>query len=243
MILKVYDYFAGQKPVNRKLLAMLFFSLAFLLFFFVFRNIFFSIFLGICIYIVSLELARTINEKRLEILHHQLIDFLVNMMVMIRAGRTIRNIIKDSVKWTRNPLNAYLKHLTNQLEMNIFFDDALDDFSQRCSSREVILIATALKLHNKIGGDIISILGNIVETLQQGLRLKTQARTVTLQSRYSGTIIALLPVIILICLFFFLNDAVTEFFSSRIGNILIISGGSLEIAGIMVIRKILAANG
>jgi Flp pilus assembly protein TadB len=66
---------------------------------------------------------------------------------------------------------------------------------------------------------------------------------VTLQSRYSGTIIALLPIIILVSLFFFLNDVVTGFFASRIGNILLIIGGSLEITGILVIRKILAVNG
>jgi tight adherence protein B len=243
LILKLYDYFTRRKSINKKLFAFFFFSSVILLCFLVFRNIFFSIFLGICLFIIFLEVARSINEKRLEVLHYQLIDFLINMIVMIRAGRTIRNIIRDSTRWTKNPLKSYLKHLSNQLELNIFFDEALDDFETRCSSREAVLIATALKLNNKIGGDIVSILGNIVETLQQSLRLKTSARTVTLQSRYSGTIIALLPIIILVSLFFFLNDVVTGFFASRIGNILLIIGGSLEITGILVIRKILAVNG
>ena len=243
MILRLYDYFSRRVSINKKLFVFLFFCSAVLLFFLVFRNIFFSIFLGICLYIISLEIIRSINEKRLEILHYQLIDFLVNMIVMVRSGRTVRNIIKDSTRWTKNPLNSYLKHLSNQLELNILFDDALDDFAGRCYSREAILIVTALKLNNKIGGDIVSILGSIVGTLQQSLKLKTSARTLTLQSRYSGTIIALLPVIVLISLFFFLNDVVSGFFGSRIGNILLITGGSLEIAGILIIRKILAVNG
>ncbi len=239
MILRIYDFFIRKSSGVRTALKILLFVIIALIFLFIFRNPVFAIFLGICISLGISEIARSINERRLEVLHSQLIEFLINMIVMVRAGRNVRNIIIESVNWTKDPLRFYLKNLASELELNVLFDIALDDFAKSCSSREAILLVTALKLNNRIGGDLVFVLGNIVETLQESLRFRSNARTITLQSRYSGTIIALLPVIILFFLFFFIRGSLQEFFSSRAGNILIIAGGILEILGIISIRKIL----
>lgn len=143
---------------------------------------------------------------------------------------------------TQQPLKNYLKYLADELDMNSSFDEAFDNFAENCSSRESQLISTALKLNNRIGGDLVFILGNIIETLQESLRIKANSRTVTLQSRYSGNFIALMPVIILAALFFFMNIQIQEFFSSKIGSIFLITGGLLELSGIIIIRKILNAK-
>jgi tight adherence protein B len=161
---------------------------------------------------------------------------------MVKAGKSVRNIIMESVEWIKMPLKYYIKGLSNELNLNFLFDEALDNFARRCSSREAVLISTALKLSNKIGGDLVFVLNNITETLQESLKTKSKVNTITLQSRYSGNIIALIPVLILVFLFFSMNSSIQEFFSNRIGNIFLIIGGILEIAGILVIRKILSVN-
>ena len=242
MILKIYDFFLRKSlPKKRVFLITAFISINFLLYV-LFKNIVFSLFLSFCIYIIFSEIFSAINEKRKEQLHRQLIEFVINMIIMIKAGKSIRNIIIESVEWMKMPLKYYIRSLSNELNLNFLFDEALDNFAVRCASREAVLISTALKLSNKIGGDLVFVLNNIVETLQDSLKTKSRARTITLQSRYSGNIIALLPVFILVFLFFFMNSSILEFFSNKIGNIFLIVGGVLEIAGIMVIRKILSVG-
>ncbi len=242
MILKVYDYFLSRSILSKKIVLTLIFVAINIIFYILFRNIVFSIFLSFCVYLTFSEIFGAINEKRKELLHKQLIEFVINMIIMLKAGKSIRNIIIESVNWVKLPLRHYLKTLSNELNLNILFDEALNNFATRCSSREAILISTALKLSNKIGGDLIFVLNNITETLQNSLKTKSKVATITLQSRYSGNIIALLPVFILVFLFFFMNSSIREFFSSKMGNIFLIIGGSLEVAGIIVIRKILSIN-
>jgi len=242
LILRIYDFFLHKSFLSRKtFLILVFISIYFVLYIF-FKNIIFSLFLGFCIYITFSEIFGALNEKRKEILHRQLIEFVINMIIMVKAGKSVRNIITDSVECTKMPLKYYIKNLSNELNLNFLFDEALDNFAVRCSSREAVLISTALKLSNKIGGDLVFVLNNIIETLQDSLKIKSKVRTITLQSRYSGNIIAMLPIIILVALFFFMNSSIQEFFSSRMGNIFLIVGGVLEIAGITVIRKILSAG-
>ncbi|MBM3706853.1 MAG: hypothetical protein FJW69_00715 [Actinobacteria bacterium] len=242
MILKIYDFFLHKSFLSKKVfLILIFIAINFILYIF-FKNIIFSLFLGFCIYITFSEIFSAVNDKRKEILHRQLIEFVINMIIMVKAGKSVRNIIIESVQWIKMPLKYYVKSLSNELNLNFIFDEALDNFAARCSSREAVLISTALKLSNKTGGDLVFVLNNIIETLQDSLKTKSRVGTITLQSRYSGNIIALLPVFILVFLFFFMNSSIQEFFSNRIGNIFLIAGGILEIAGITVIRKILSVS-
>ena len=242
MILRIYNFFLNKSFISKKIsLFLTLISINFILFIF-FKNIIFSLFLSFCIYIVFSEIFNAINEKRKELLHKQLIEFVINMIIMVKAGKSVRNIIMESVEWIKMPLKYYIKGLSNELNLNFLFDEALDNFARRCSSREAVLISTALKLSNKIGGDLVFVLNNITETLQESIKTKSKVNTITLQSRYSGNIIALIPVLILVFLFFSMNSSIQEFFSNRIGNIFLIIGGILEIAGILVIRKILSVN-
>lgn len=203
------------------------------------KNLVFSIFLTVCSVLFFSDFFNFVNEKRTELLHDQLIGFVINIIVMLKAGRTIRDIIRQSVNISKNPLKKYLKSLSGELEISASFDEALDNFAFKCSSREANLIVTALKINNKIGGDLVFVLANIIETLQESFKVKSSERTITLQSRYSGNIIAVLPVLILTGMFITAGESTREFFSSRLGNIFLFAGAVLEISGIIFIRKIL----
>lgn len=236
---KVFKNWLARHRLNRKILIFLSLIVFSLLFYLFFGNFIFSLFLTICSIIFILDFIGGIDSRRKDLLHNQLIEFVNNMIIMLKAGKTVRNIFKDSVNWSKKPLKKYLKKMVNELELNFTMDEALDRFALRCDSREIKLLVSALKINNKIGGDLIIILSNINDTLQYSLKAKSQIRTMTLQSKYSGNIISFFPIFVLIALYIFMNDTVRIFFSSSLGSILLLVGGSLEIAGIIVIKKIL----
>lgn len=243
LISRFFDYFKDFK-LNKKtrFIGILVFSLPTVVFFIIFRNIVFSLFLSICIVFVFLEIVSAMAEKRAVTLNNQLMEFIVNMIVKLRAGKTVRKIIKEDSSLLKTPLGNYIKILSGQLDLNISFDSAMDDFVKNCATRETLLLVTALKLNNRIGGDLVFILDNIIGTLRDSLKVKSSINTSTLQSRYSGSIIAIMPVIILVFMFFAMSNSLHDFFSSKAGNISLIAGALLEIAGIIVIRKILGAG-
>ncbi len=195
-------------------------------------------FVSLCLEIYILDLLNGLEEKRKELIHSQLIEFISNMTVLLRAGKTVRSIFKESANWFKDPLSTHLLEVANELELNSTLDEALDRFSQKCRSREANLLVSSLKINNRIGGDLISILDNITDSMRHNLKLKSQIKTMSLQSRYSGNIISIFPIIVLVLLYIFMNKTVVDFFSTGPGVILLFIGGVLEIAGVIVMKKI-----
>ncbi len=237
--LKISGMIINGYTRRKKLSLIILFFILTALFYLFFRNLLLSIFVGACVEIFIFDLLDGLEEKRKVLLHKQLIEFTGNMIIMLKAGKTVRSIFKGSVGLFKNPLNSYIKVITNEFELNSSFEEALDRFSKSCRSREVFLFASALKINDKIGGDLAFILDNIIETLRHSLEIKSQLSTLSLQSRYSGNIIAFLPVMVLVLLYIFMNSTMQAFFSTTLGTILLFSGGILEIAGIAVMKKII----
>lgn len=235
---KVVKYLTNIYRTRRKILSVLIFIVLALVFYLLSGNFIFSLFVSICLEIFILDMLKGLKEKRKDLLHSQLIEFIGNMTVMLKAGKTVRNIFKDSIGWFKEPLSVYLLEIANELELNTTLDEALNRFSEKCGSREVDLLTSSLKINNKIGGDLISILDNIADSMRNNLKLKSQVKTMSLQSRYSGNIISIFPIIVLILLYIFMNKTILDFFSTGMGIILLFIGGILEVAGIIVIKKI-----
>lgn len=238
---EISKFLTNKYRTNRKILAIIIFTILTLFSYLLCRNLVFSLFIGICLEIYILDLLKGLEEKRKDLLHGQLLEFISNMIVMLRAGKTVRSIFKDSIGWFKDPLNTYIAEVVNDLELNFTLDEVLNKFSQMCGSREANLLVCSLKINNKIGGDLVSILANIADTIRHNLKLKSQTDTMSLQSRYSGNIISIFPVFVLIILCVFMNKAIFDFFSTGIGIILLFIGGVMEIAGIVIMKKITGA--
>jgi len=235
---KVIKFLINIYGTGRRVLSVFIFIVLILFFYLLSRNIIFSLFVGLCLEIYILDLLNGLEEKRKELLHSQLIEFISNMTVLLKAGKTVRSIFKESANWFKDPLSTHLLEVANELELNSTLDEALDRFSQKCRSREANLLVSSLKINNRIGGDLISILDNIADSMRHNLKLKSQIKTMSLQSRYSGNIISIFPIIVLVLLYIFMNKTVVDFFSTSPGVILLFIGGVLEIAGVLVMKKI-----
>lgn len=235
---KVIKFLINIYGAGRRILSVFIFIVLILFFYLLSRNIIFSLFVSLCLEIYILDLLNGLGEKRKELIHSQLIEFISNMTVLLKAGKTVRSIFKESANWFKDPLSTHLLEVANELELNSTLDEALDRFSQKCRSREANLLVSSLKINNRIGGDLISILDNIADSMRHNLKLKSQIKTMSLQSRYSGNIISIFPIIVLVLLYIFMNKTVVDFFSTSPGVILLFIGGVLEIAGVIVMKKI-----
>ncbi len=235
---RLIKLFINKWESGRKLLIIiLFFALTLCVYLFS-GNIVFSLFIGICTEIYIIDALKSFEERRKDLLNSQLIEFLNNMAVMLRAGNTIRTIFKSSAGLFKEPLGSYLTEMAGELELNSSLDGALDRFSQKCKSREADLLVSSLKINNKIGGDLIPIIDSVTDKIRHNLKLKSKMQTMSIQSRYSGNIISIFPVAVLVLMCIFTGETVMGFFTTNMGVALLIIGGILEITGIITIKKI-----
>jgi len=231
----LFNFFSKKK----KYVVVILFTLLLLIFFIFFKNIMLAIFIAIMFTGISVEFIDGIIRKRKEALDFQLIEFITNIIIMLKAGKEIRQIFKESLSCIKKPLNNYIRTLVGEVELNISMDTALDNFAFSVGGREVNLLANAIKINRKIGGNLLFILENIIKTLQENLKIRSSIKTQTAQSRFSGNFIALFPLAGFVFMYFFLNSSLKEFLSSKPGSILLAAGAILEFTGFFIIKKIL----
>jgi Flp pilus assembly protein TadB len=231
----LFNFFAKKK----KYAVLTLFVLLFLVFFILFRNIVLAAFISIMSTCIFFEFIDGIIRKRKEVLDIQLIEFITNIIIMLKAGKEIRQIFKESLPCIKKPLNSFIRTLVGEVELNISMDTALDNFASNIGGREVNLLANAIKINRKIGGNLLFILENIIKTLQENLKIRSNIKTQTAQSRFSGNFISLFPLAGFIFMYFFLNSPLKEFLSSKPGSFLLATGAILEFFGFFIIKKIL----
>lgn len=203
-----------------------------------FGSILLSLIVSVSALIIIIDLFSGLENRRLILLHGQLIGFINHMILMLRAGRTVRFIFENAADKFPQPLNLHLSSMAAGLSMGNTLSLSLDTFTAGCRSREASLLAAALKINQETGGDIIYVLENIAESLVSDLKSKSRARTLSLQGRFSANIISLFPVAVLVILNVFIGGRMTDFFSGHTGTWMLLAGGLLQITGILVIKKI-----
>jgi len=228
-----------KTPAGRRIGSVAVFISLFFIFFFWFRNIILAAVISACISIYIAGAFNSLEMTRTDRLHRQLVGFLEHMIIILRAGKTIRHIFQESWSSFPRPLGSYLKDIAEKLEIDPDLEHALDMFEERSGSREVKLIAAGIKINSRIGGDLIILLESISVTLRESLRARSRMQNLTMQSRLSANIISLFPVAALLFLSIFYNSSIIDFFSTTAGTIVLIAGGLLEITGIIFMKMII----
>ena len=204
-----------------------------------FNNMLVGFFIAICITVFISGIFKSREEQRLYRLHCQLIDLIGHINIMLRAGKTLRYIFLNAWPKFEPPLGIHLKEVAENLEINPDLEEIFEIFEKTSGSNEVKLITSGLKICNRIGGDMIQVLNSVSSTLRQNLKSRSRLNTLVLQSKYSANIISLFPIIALIALYIFYGDIIMDFFSSGTGIIVLIAGGVLEFAGIIIMKKVI----
>jgi tight adherence protein B len=218
------------------------FAISFSVFFLWSGNVILAAVISVCVFIYTADLFHSRKKMIDNLLHRQLISFLEHMIIMLRAGKTIRHILLES--WSRfpPPLGSCLKQVAQRLEVDPDLEKALDLFEIRTGSREAALITAGIKINSRVGGDLIILLQSLSATLRESLRSSSRIESLTLQNRFSANIISFFPIAALIFLYIFFSKSITDFFSTAAGTITLIVGGFLEIAGILIMKKIVRGD-
>jgi len=204
-----------------------------------FNNMQVGFFIAICIAVFISGIFKSREEQKLYRLHCQLIDLIGHINIMLRAGKTLRYIFLNAWPKFEPPLGIHLKEVAENLEINPDLEEILEIFEKTSGSNEVKLITSGLKICNRIGGDMVQVLNSVSSTLRQNLKSRSRLNTLVLQSKYSANIISLFPIVALIALYIFYGDIIMDFFSSGTGIIVLVAGGVLEFAGIVIMKKVI----
>jgi tight adherence protein B len=83
-----------------------------------------------------------------------------------------------------------------EISVGLPINDALQNLAERINSMDLNLMVTAVMIQREVGGGLAEILETIAEVIRERMRIKREIKVLTTQGRWSGAILAFLPVTI-----------------------------------------------
>lgn len=111
----------------------------------------------------------------------------------IGAGHSLRGAIAQAAEGLAGAAGHELRRVAAELALGAPTDAALASMRARCRSHAIDTIVAAALLQHRAGGDLARLLRDSARSFEDHARLLGEVRTATAQARFTGGIVAVLP--------------------------------------------------
>lgn len=184
---------------------------------------------------LALDAARA---KRLSSFNAQIGDALTIMANSLRSGFSFLQSMDMVRKELTDPIKKEFTRTIKEITLGTPTEEALENMARRVNSEDLDLVVTAVLIQRQVGGNLAEVLDNIAETIRDRMRIKRDIRTLTAQGRISGLIIGLLPLVLGGFMMVVRPSYVMELFASRLGLTMLTLAVTGELAGLIIIKRI-----
>lgn len=183
--------------------------------------------------------VRSRQGRRLQKFNDQLPDMLNLVVNGLRAGYSTMQAMESVSKEMPAPICDEFRRVVQEMQLGISMENALDNLLRRIPSDDLDLVITAINVQREVGGNLAEILDTISHTIRERIRVKGEIRVLTTQTMYSGRMLALMPIFVILALYLLNREYMMEFFRPESG---ICGYIALALAAILIISGYFAMN-
>ena len=182
-----------------------------------------------------LTLAVTRRVKRFSTQFPDALDLLSSC---VKSGLALNAAINNVADEMPDPIGDEFKIIADELTLGVELSDALRHFNERLDTPDVQFFCTALMIQKETGGNLSEVLDGLQKTIRERFRILRQVKTLTAQGRLSGWVVGLLPIVLGFTIYTLKPDYMRTLLDTPEGRKLLYVGGSLQVVGMFLIRKI-----
>ncbi|MFZ0533733.1 MAG: type II secretion system F family protein [Anaerolineales bacterium] len=169
----------------------------------------------IAIFIPDLLLKRSITQRRMNF-GKQLVDVLILMTGAVRAGYSLPQAIEVVSKEMRSPASEEFRRVRHEIGLGLSLSQALNNLVARMENDDLYLVVTAININSQVGGNIVTMLEAVTDTIRERVRLFSEIRVLTAQQRFGSYILTFMPVGMAAAMFFINPDYMMRLFEPQI---------------------------
>ncbi|MGW2748154.1 type II secretion system F family protein [Streptomyces sp. NPDC001450] len=177
------------------------------------------------------------RQKRIERFIGQLPELARILANATQAGLALRTAIGMAAEELEAPAGEELAKVTSQLAIGHSLDDALGELAERLPSRELVVLVTTLVLSNRAGGQVVSALRNLTETLEERKETRREIRTQLSQVTMTSYAVPVLGVGALFLMNGVKDGALERMTGSPVGQACVIIAFAMYAVGFVLIRR------
>jgi len=157
----------------------------------------------------------------------------------LRAGHSFTGGIQLVATEMPDPIGTEFSKVFEEQNLGIPLRQALIGMTDRVDILDVKFFVTAILIQRETGGNLAEIIDKIAYVIRERFRVQGQLKIFTAQARMSGLILSLLPIGVAVLVAITNPEYLKPLWFERAGRIMIAIAVTLQILGMLAIRKII----
>lgn len=180
--------------------------------------------------------------QRLNVFDEALPDALDLLAGSLRAGYGLAHGLDLVARNNSGPAGEEFGQVLQEVNLGADLDVALSRVVERVESEDARLLATAVAVQRRTGGNLVEVLQQLGAVIRERQRLRRDVRVITTAPRVSGYVVALLPVLTVGTMFLTSRYYIDILFSSPSGRMAAGVGGVLVLIGLYLNHRIASVD-
>jgi tight adherence protein B len=182
-------------------------------------------------------LVRT-RKARQKSMAEQIPDVLSILASSLRAGHSFLQALDQVAGEIKDPSASEFHRVVSEIRLGRSIDDAMIEMADRVGSEDMRWAVMAVNIQRQVGGNLAEVLDIVANTVRERAYVQRQVRVLSAEGRLSIAILSALPFGIFFYLALMNPEYVSPLFTTMMGRILLLVGGSLMAVGIFVMTRI-----
>ncbi|MGZ8565698.1 MAG: type II secretion system F family protein [Actinomycetota bacterium] len=178
------------------------------------------------------------RKQRQKSMAEQLADVLSILASSLRAGHSFLQALDQVAGEIKEPSAGEFHRVVSEIRLGRSIDDAMVEMADRVGSEDMRWAVMAVNIQRQVGGNLAEVLDIVANTVRERAYVQRQVRVLSAEGRLSIFILAALPFGIFLYLALMNPEYVSVLFTTMIGRLLLLVGGTLMAAGIFVMTRI-----
>jgi Flp pilus assembly protein TadB len=136
------------------------------------------------------------------------------------------------------PVASEFRRTHEEHRFGLAFEDAMLAMADRVRIVDVRILVTAILIQREVGGNLAEVLDNLASVIRARFNIRRQLRVYTAQGRFSGYVLAVLPIAVGGAIYSLNPPYIKLLFTDPIGKLMVIVAVVFQIIGFLWIRKI-----
>jgi tight adherence protein B len=177
------------------------------------------------------------RRARLEEFVAQLPELARTLSNATSAGRSLHSALQLAALDLADPAGTELKLVAEQLRLGASVDDALESMRARLPSRELAVLVSTLVIQQRSGGDVVTALRDMADTLEARKDLRREVTTIMASAVQTGYVTGGLGVLLILLVNAMQGGMIDEMARRPLGQIALAITISLYVVAFAAVRR------
>jgi tight adherence protein B len=178
------------------------------------------------------------KNQRMKAFAQEFPDALDLLVSALRAGLAFSAAMQIVAEESPEPVRGEFAITVEEQSLGIDAREAMINLTNRVDSIDLRFFVTAVLLQRDTGGNLAEILHNTSLLIRERFRILGDIKTFTAQGRMTGWILSILPLGMAVMMYVTSPDWFKPMVDTDGGRMALIVAGSMQLLGILIIRKI-----